>query len=149
MDFPFLVYRLLKGSYTTCHIRTHIHTLIAEAAMQGADRFIRSDTALPKRPMIFLFLSNSRIHTHTPLEQPLEQFGVQCSAQGHRTTNLLMDDPHTLTIIVPKSTVFCFMTSRQHCMFLHLMSHLVNLNRCTRWTAMMNVLCKKCICSSL
>lgn len=39
-----LVYQL-KAFYNTCHIHTHIRTLIGEAVMQGVNLLIRGDTA--------------------------------------------------------------------------------------------------------
>ena len=60
-----------KHFYTTCQyspIHTHIHTLMAEAAMQGANLLIRSDTAIPIQSTRQCFYAHSHTFTHT---QPL------------------------------------------------------------------------------
>lgn len=53
-----LHYIALFLSMDTCHIHTHVHTLMADAALQGADLLIKRHSTL-KHPMIF------HIHTDT------------------------------------------------------------------------------------
>lgn len=64
---------------THSHLNRHIHTLVSEAAMQGANPLTRSGgTFYSKRLAQYLVYT----HSHTETASMQEQFGVQYSFQA-------------------------------------------------------------------
>ena len=64
----FLVYLSFKMLYNTCqHSHTHIHTLMAETAVQGANLLIRSNSMILIQGTLQCFKCS---FTHTLMTQP-------------------------------------------------------------------------------